>query len=269
MHTAVIKFDPLADSIGTAAQDHDLAVVGDRYQVFGIVGGKVIGRIFHPTDRHRLPGFGGTQGDTTGADIFFREIEQLGQVAIGKAVLFGLEEKVVRRDPAFVGQQRFFQLYQFLHLLDEPGLDVGQLIQFLDFGAFAQGFVHDELAFAGGGSDYAQEFIQGQFVEVLGEPEPVTVDFQAADGFLEGLFIILADAHDFAHGLHLGAELVFQAGEFFKGPAGEFNHHIVAGRGVLFKRSVPPVRDFIHGQAPGQQGGDHGDGKTGGLGSQG
>ena len=44
MHTAVIKLDALADAVGPAAQDHDLALVGWVGLAFLLVGGIHVGR---------------------------------------------------------------------------------------------------------------------------------------------------------------------------------------------------------------------------------
>ena len=58
MNAAVIKLDTLADAVGAAAQNHDLASCADLDLIRGIIGGEIIGGIFYPADRHRLPGLG-------------------------------------------------------------------------------------------------------------------------------------------------------------------------------------------------------------------
>ena len=53
----------------------------------------------------------------------------MGKVAIGKTVLFGLDQELIRKSPPLVLEDFFFELHKFLHLLDEPGLDVGLLVK--------------------------------------------------------------------------------------------------------------------------------------------
>jgi hypothetical protein len=59
-------------------------------------------------------------------------------------------------------------------------------------------------------------------MEILGKAQAVAPDLQGADGFLKGLLIGFAEAHDFAHGLHLGAQFVFGAGNFSKAQRANF-----------------------------------------------
>ena len=106
-------------------------------------------------------------------------------------------------------------------------------------------------------------------MEVFGKTQSETAILQRANGFLEGFFIGLADAHDFADGTHLSAQAVFGIAEFFKSPAGELHHHIIAGGSIFFQGAFPPVGQLIQGQSGRQLGGYQGDGKAGGLGSQG
>ena len=112
------------------------------------------------------------------------------------------------------------QLDQFLHLLDEPGLDVGLLVEGLHVGALAERLVHDELPLGGRLGQHGHQFFQRPLVEILGEPQAVAADLQRADRLLEGLLVVLAEAHHLADGPHLRAQLVFQPLELLEGPAG-------------------------------------------------
>ncbi len=168
-----------------------------------------------------------------------------------------------------VAEDLLLELDELLHLPQEIRLDIGQAVQVIDIGAFAQGFVKDELAFAGRFGEQNHQLFQGFAVEVAGEAEAVAADLQRADRFLEGFLVVLADAHDFTDSPHLGAELILHALEFFKGPAGELDHNIVAGRGIAVEGAVAPIGDLIQGQAGGQHGRDQGDRETGRLGGQG
>ena len=67
--------------------------------------------------------------------------------------------------------------------------------------------------------------------------------FQRTDGLQICLLESFADGHDFAHRVHLGAELRFGAGEFFEGEARDLDDAVVQGRleaGGGFLRNVVP-----------------------------
>ena len=80
----------------------------------------------------------------------------------------------------------------------------------------------------------------------------------------------LADGHDLAGGLHLGAQGAAGGGELVKGQAGDLQHAVVdggleAGGGLAGHR----VGDLVQGVAQGHLGGHLGDGVASGLGGQG
>ena len=146
---------------------------------------------------------------------------------------------------------------------------MGLFVEHFHSAPFAQGFIHDKLTFAGGFGQHLHQFIQGFLIESPWQNPGRNGLFQGADGFLKRFFIVLADAHHFADSPHLRAQFVFNPGEFFKGPSGEFDDHIIARGGIFFQGALPPVGDFVQGQAAGQQRRNQRDGKAGGFGSQG
>ena len=96
------------------------------------------------------------------------------------------------------------------------------------------------------------QFRQGLFIKILGKSKAVPAVLQRPDGLLEGLLVVLADAHDFADCPHLSAKLVFNVFKFFKIPAAEFNNHVVTPGCVFLQGALTPVRNFIHGQPAGK-----------------
>ena len=82
-------------------------------------------------------------------------------------------------------------------------------------------------------------------MKVLGKAQAITADFQRTDGLLKGFLIVLANTHCFADCAHLGSQFVLHPGKFFKGPACELHHHILARRGIFFQGAVTPVRNFV------------------------
>jgi hypothetical protein len=83
-----------------------------------------------------------------------------------------------------------------------------------------------------------EELILAQVMEVFDKAKAIAVFLQRADGFLESFFIILTNAHDFADGAHLCAEVVIDALELFKGPASKFDDDIIAVRNVFVQCAV-------------------------------
>ena len=103
---------------------------------------------------------------------------------------------------------------------------MGLFIQFLHLSTFAQGFIHEKLAFAGGKAQPAHELFQRQRIEIFRESKTVTVAFKASNRFLECLLICFTQTHDLADRPHLSTQFILSPLKFFKGPAGEFNDHI-------------------------------------------
>ena len=78
MNTTVIKFDALSDTVGAAAKDHDLGVIGmDRVFVWGIVSGIVISTVRGTADMNSFPGFLYSQLDAMIADRVFWNFQKL------------------------------------------------------------------------------------------------------------------------------------------------------------------------------------------------
>ncbi len=241
----------------------------DGHLVGPVVGRVVIGRVLDAADGQRVPGLDHARAACAASRMFAS--------AMPSSLLRYLSAK-----PSFLAWMSrssgsawplnlricLLQFDQFLHLLDEPRLDVGLGVEFLDRGAFAQRLVHDPLPLAARLVEQRHQLGQRALVEILGEAEAVAAVFQRADGFLERLLVGLADAHHLAHGAHLRAELVHRAFELLEGPAGELDHHVIAGRRVFLQRAVAPVGDLVQREAAGELGGDQRDGEPGGLGGQ-
>ena len=118
------------------------------------------------------------------ADLLLRNAENLRQIAVGKAVLLGLQQQFVRQQAPLVLENLLFKLYQFLHLLQKPGFDMGALVQKLNIRPLAQRLVQNELPLAGRLGQQFHQFGQRPAVEILGKAEPVAAVFQGADRLL-------------------------------------------------------------------------------------
>ena len=271
VHAAVVELDALTDAVGAGAQDHHLGpVVGNGREILlDIIGRIVVVAVRRAGDVDALPGLADAVLRAGGADVRLGHLEDLGQVAVGEAVLLGLTQRLFRGNGALVLQQRLFLVHKLLHLADEVRLDFGHVLQLLHRRALAQRLVHDELALGGGLFEQLEQLGQGLFVEVLGVAQTVAAGLQRADGLLEGFFIGLADGHDLAHGAHLRAQLVLGLLELFKRPARELDDHIVAVGDVVLECAVLAAGDVVQRKAGGQHRGNQRDGEAGGLGGQG
>ncbi len=268
VHAAIVEFNALADAVRPAAEHHDLSAAAHLNRVRSVVGREVIRRVLHAADADRLPGVLHAERDAAVAEFPLGNAEQSGEVLVREPVLFRADQELIRQAAALVPENLLLQVHQFLHLPDEPFLDIGSRRQLGDIRALAQGLVHQELALAGGHGQELDQLVERFCVEVLGEAKSGPADFKRADGFLQGLFVVLADAHHFADRAHLGAEPVLDALELFESPAREFHDHVIAAGGVFVQRSLAPVRNLVHGQAACEQGRDKGDREPRGLGGE-
>ena len=137
-----------------------------------------------------------------------------------------------------MSQQCLFLFHQLLHLPDKPVLYLGDLVDLLHRGSLAKRLIHDKVAFAGRRDQHLEQLFPAFGMKIFGKAQTVASGLQAADGLLEGFFIGLADAHHFTHGTHLGAQLVLHALEFFKGPAGKLDDHIISVRHIFVQSAV-------------------------------
>ena len=270
MHAGIVEFDALADAVGTAAQNHDfLLVVHGNFVRCAAVSGVVVFRVFHAADGHDAEGGRDAVFLPAGADGLFRHSENLGQVFVGKAHFLGLAQGFRGKGIPVLPVQGKVKVRQFLHLFNEVRSDAGQFNYFPHGHAAAQEFINLEEAFAVAVGDFFSQFRGGEGFQLFHAAQAGAPDFQRAYSLLKSFLEVLPDAHYFAHGFHLGAQLVGRLGEFFKGPACELHDYIVAVRFVFFQRAFAPVGKFVHRDAGSQLGGDGGDREAGGLGSQG
>ena len=68
--------------------------------------------------------------------------------------------------------------------------------------------------------------------------QAIASSLQASDSLLESFFVIFTNTHNLADSAHLSAQVIFNAFEFFKGPAGKFDYNIIAAGNVFVQSSV-------------------------------
>ena len=93
------------------------------------------------------------------------------------------------------------------------------------------------------------QLFRGKLAEIVAE-HAVHMLLQGADGFHQRALEVVADAHDFAGGLHLGGESAFCRDEFIERKSGNLHHAVVQG-GLEAGVGLPGdgVLDFIQGIA--------------------
>ena len=127
LHAAVIEFNPLADPIRPASQDHDLCFRGDPGFVFVFIGGIVVrsaGLKLGCTGVDKLENRLNTKSITGCADFILIRFHQPCQMTIGKTKGFALPYELVR--PSRSCRYSFFlQGNDLLYLVEEPRVDSG------------------------------------------------------------------------------------------------------------------------------------------------
>ena len=267
MAAAVIELDSLPDAIGAAAQNHDLLAGAG----VGFAGAFVV-RVEVRREAFELRG-AGVHAAEDGLDaeflaavahFDFAYAPGFGELRIADAEPLGGAELLAGGGGEGGLRQLAFEIHHLLHLLEEPGVDGGHLVDVGDAVAAGHGEA-DVVETVRRGRD---EFVGDQALVVLLAAEGLA-GFQAAYAFPHGGFEGAADGHHLADRFHLRAERGVRAGEFLERPLGDLDDDVVDGRleaGGRLERDV--VADLVEPVAHGELGGDFGDGEAGGLGGE-
>ena len=162
----------------------------------------------------------------------------------------------------------FFLLNQFTHLLDKICLHLCQVENLFCCCTLANSFIHDKVTVTCRIDQQMKQFFLCHGVIILRMTETITSCLKASDCFLEGLFVVLADTHDFTHSTHLGAKLIFYAFELLKSPACKLDNNIITVRNIFVQCTVFAARNILQCQTCCQHRGYKGNRETCGLGSQ-
>ncbi len=159
--------------------------------------------------------------------------------------------------------ERFFLMNDFVHLLQEPGINVSHLMNLFDGAALIEGEA-DVIEAVGIGRD--EPLIDESRIQ-LGAGG--FTGFETAQTFAQSLFESAADGHGFADRFHLRVENGFGTGEFFELPAWNFDDDVIdSGFETGGRGAGDVVLDFIETVAHGEFGGDFGNGEAGGFGCE-
>ncbi len=278
MAAAIVEFDALADPVGAAAQDDDLALVGRRALIRErACERRFVGRIH----------IGGRRGELRGAgvdaleyrthpecvpprlDVGLRCLGQHRQPRVRKA--HGLEgphaegvgRQAVVLDPGF-------HLDDAAHLRQEPGIDLAGGEDLLVAPAEPHRLRHLQKAIGCRRSQCGADRVL-----VVAAAEALDLDFvesgqpglQATQGLLQAFLKGAADRHHFADRFHRGGQRGGSAGKFLERKARNFGDDVIDGRFERSRRRTAGdvVGDLVERVANRKLGGDLRNWKTGGL----
>ena len=165
---------------------------------------------------------------------------------VGKAQLLGFPQIQLVQAVARSGQ--------VLHLRQEPGINLGKLLHFIQGKSVAERRLNPENAFRRGNSQFPRDLFCGRRLRSLRVKSPAPASrFQGTQGLLQGFLESAADGHGLSYGLHGRGQVFVRLLELFKREAGDLGNHIVDGglkAGGRFPRDVIPqfVQRVAHGQ---------------------
>ena len=275
MNTTVVKFDALADTVGTATQDDDFFPIGGHGLVFLFVCGVKIGSVrfkFRPACIHEFIDGSDFQFLSQLADIIFTGTGEKGQLLVGKPALLTEPEKIPVQSLEAFFQDFFFCFHNLFEIMEKPGIDLCMVIQFIEIHAPFECFVDFGNPF---GAWLSEALFQVLLLKVGQDLLSVTAKtetpcFERTHGLLESLFEGSADRHGFTHRFHGCCQYIVRFRKFFEGPAGNFHYAVINCRfkgGAGYPGNI--VAQFVQGITHGKFGCDLGNGKAGGLGGQG
>ena len=147
MYRAVVELHPLADPDGTAAQHHDLFFLVLFGLVLPPVGGVEIGAHclkLRRTSIYQLVRRLNAILFAQGAHFTFAGADKAGDGAVGKAHLLHLEQRLLIQSLKVHGFELLLQLNDVLEFIEEEQVDFGELVNFLDAHAPANGLGDEE-----------------------------------------------------------------------------------------------------------------------------
>ena len=265
MHAGVVELDPLADAVRTRAQDDHSLLVPRLDLGLGVVAGVVVRRVGgelggtgvdgleHRTDAQRVP---------HATDHVLPTAPQGRDLYVGEAGLLG--------PPQQCGREAIGPTKTIGHgidpddLLQEPGIDRGDLVDLFDGGAEPQRLLHLLQTAVVRASDLIEQLVEG--TRVLRPAELRTLLLDAAQGLLQCLREVASERHGLPDALHRGGQGVVRAGELLEREPRDLHHDVVESR-FERRRCLPRdvVGDLVEGVPDGQLRCDLGDGESGGF----
>ena len=257
--TAVIELDALTNTVRSRTEDHDLLTV--RWAHFAVVFPcrVVIRRLrieLGTTGVDGLERRNHSGGYPSIGDLIERHVPQVGELCVGEAHLLrtlpAASTQLARRS---FGQRNAF-LGDAQHLIEEPWVDLGHLVQFFDRLTATQECFELENPLGCFDRRLREQFVEIHLVQRFLTGVTVQAEssqFEASQALLERFGEGSSNRHCFADRLHLGEEDAGRAGELLERPARQLGYDIVDRR-LKTRRGLlgDVVRNFIEGVANGQ-----------------
>ena len=241
LHAAPVEFHGGSDAVSTRTEHDDrAAVVGKvdvalhtgvgHVEVVGlsrIFGGKGI-NLFH--DRQDAVVLAEAAHDEQClvhvSDLLFQACGA-GDLEVGEAIDFCLTEQLLveRVDVTFL--QMFVNIDDMLELIEEPAVNLRQVVNLVHSIAFVHGFGDDEDTLVGRLTERLVDIGNLQFL-VLNESVHALANH--AETFLDSFLKVTADSHHLTYRLHAGTELLVYAAELAKVPARYLADYVVESR---------------------------------------
>ncbi len=159
-------------------------------------------------------------------NLAFTYLENMGQLTVSIAFLFGRAKQLGWQIVEVVFFNLALQLDQLFNLMQEPGVNPGQLANGPKRHPRFKGIVDMEQAVP---AWVRQALLQGGHIAKFATvgTEAIAANFEALTGFLQGFLKISANTHCLTHRLHLKAQRPVGPRKLIEVPAWHLHNHIV------------------------------------------
>jgi hypothetical protein len=243
VHAAVVELHALADPVGPAAEDDDGGSLERRDLVLVLVGAVVVrrpGSELRGTGVDRLRARAHTVLEPCGAYRVGSDAPEVRELAVAEAEPLDRPPVAPRQLGHRCRRDRGARLADDRDLVEEPGVDAGDLVEPFDADAAAQRGLEEEHALGCRGGRGPHQLVGGHRVELRLRRIRVEAEapgLEAAERLLQRLREGATDRHDLAHGLHLRAEQRSRAGQLLERPARHLRDDVV-DRGLEARGSL-------------------------------
>ena len=256
MAAAIIKLDALPDAVGATAENHDLEAGLRIGFVFVLVSGIEVrceGFEFRGAGVHALEDRSNAVARSLQAHGSGGGAPDLSELFVARPVALHFAQQIFRRGLHGDSCGAAVHGRQFLDLLDEPGINLRQIANFLRGKAALHGREQPMNAVRPGRSKLFAQERSGCF----SGRAPRSMRFERPNAFLERFLERPPDGHHFADRLHLCAQSGVRSGEFLELPFRDFDDDVVDRRLKARRRFLRDVvRNLIKRHAHRESRGD-------------
>src|SRR5690606_38567191 len=233
MHAGIVKLNTLANTVRSGTQYDNLLAIGWFRFILILESGVVVRRLrgeFRRTSVEHFEYPADTALHTANVHVILAHVAKHPRdLQVRITFLLQGHKEFSGNIVKLIATKLCLQLYQFLYLHQEPLVDQGRLADRLQRHAQFKRVFHMEQAVAARMLQTFHNLFQVPALpSVRTETRPP--DLQALAGFLQGLDKGAADAHYFADGLHLQAQLAVGTLELGKIPAGYLRDDVIQRR---------------------------------------